>query len=194
METQEDLIAKKALEYGYESCGIIKVGELSGFADLRETYPWARSIVVCIVSFCNYAILEHLDGLVGRNYLVDVRSNEICKEYRASIDFEDYLCSLGMELTTDRNFGVTAMRWEAQSAGLGVVRKNNFFYTDNSGSWVHIEAFLTDREMEFKREPAENPCPENCDRCIAASLHSVKGISDNSISISGYFPQTVYIP
>jgi len=192
MEIQEVLIAQKALEYGYENCGIIKVNEMEGFADklrgrikqapgndglygrlfrfvnLQETYPWAKSLVVCIVSFCNYSIPEHLDGLIGKNHLVDVRSNDICKEYNASIAFENYLRSLGMEVATDRRFGVTAMRWAAQSAGLGVVRKNNFFYTERSGSWVHIEAFLTDREMELKQDLTGNPCPQDCDKCIAA--------------------------
>jgi len=192
METQEFLIAKRALEHGYENCGIIKVDEMSGFADklrrriekvpgnddmygrylgfanLRETYPWAKSLVVCIVKFCRYTIPEHLDGLIGKNYLVDVRSNENCKEYNASIDFENYLRSLGMEVATERKFGITAMRWAAQKAGLGIVRKNNFFYTEDSGSWVHIEAFLTDREMELKRELVGEACPKDCNRCIVA--------------------------
>jgi len=192
METQELSIIKKALKCGYESCGIIKAdemlgfadgirkriekapgnedlyGRLLGFADLRETYPWAKSLVVCIVSFCKYIIPEHLDGLIGKNYLVDVRSNEDCKESIGSIDFEKYLQSLGMEVATNRILGVTAMRLAAQKAGLGVVRKNNFFYTKDSGSWVHIEAFLTDREMEYIHNPTGAPCPQECDRCIKA--------------------------
>jgi len=192
METQEVLIVKKALELGYESCGIIKVDEMSGFgaklreriekapgndglygrlfgfANLRETYPWAKSLVVCIISFRHYAIPKHLDGLIGKNYLVDVRSCDDCKESRASVAFEDYLRSLGMTVATDRALGVTSMRWAAESAGLGITRRNNFFYTEKSGSWVHIEAFLTDREMELKQAPTTKPCPQKCDKCIAA--------------------------
>ena len=192
MENQEALIVQKAIEYGYESCGIIKIDEISGlaeamneriekapgneemygrllsFAALAERYPWAKSIVVCLVSFCKYAIPEHLDGAIGKNYLVDVRSSEVCKEYNASVDFESYLKSLGMEVATDRRMGITSMRWVAEKAGLGVMRKNNFFYTEKSGSWIHIEAFLTDREMEYKQEPVGEPCPKGCDRCISA--------------------------
>ena len=199
MKHQEDLIAEKALEYGYENCGVIRIGEMSGFADklrermekapgndelygrffrfanLHEDHPWARSLVVCIVNYGNYIIPKHLDGLIGKHYLTDVRSNESCKEYKASIAFENYLRSLGLKVETNRIFGITAMRWAALKAGLGVVRRNNFFYTD-SGSWVHIEAFLTDREMELKRTPRGEPCPQDCNRCMTAC--STKSLSE----------------
>ena len=187
----EDVIAKKALELGYESCGIIGTGEMSGFADklrerieesppdegmyknffgyanLHETYPWAKSLVVCVVKYVHYIIPKNLDGMIGKNYLVDVRSGELGREYGASNEFENFLKSLGLQVSTERRFGVTAMRWAALKAGLGIVRKNNFFYSD-SGSWVHVEAFLTDKEMELVHKPVAKPCPPDCNRCITA--------------------------
>jgi epoxyqueuosine reductase len=191
MKNQEEQIVKKALEYGYENCGIIGIDEMSGFADklrermekapgndefyggflrfanLRETHPWAKSLVVCIVKYGYYVIPEHLNGMIGKHYLVDIRTNESCKEYKTSVAFENYLQSLGLKVETNRRFGVTAMRWAALKAGLGIARRNNFFYTD-SGSWIHIEAFLTDGEMELKQTPAGKPCPQDCNRCMEA--------------------------
>ena len=187
----EEQVEKKALEYGYYSCGIIGVGEIAGFADilrermkkapgndefysdflrfdsLQEIYPWAKSLVVCVADYSKYKIPEKLNGVIGKHYLTDMRSNEGCKEYQASEAFENYLRSLGLQVETNRMRGVTAMRRAAEKAGLGIIRKNNFFYTDK-GSWVHIEAFLTDREMELKHTPTGEPCPENCGLCMEA--------------------------
>lgn len=191
MAQTAESIVEKALECGYESCGIIGIDAMAGFAeklqeriekapgndamysrftrfaDLRDNYPWAKSLVVCIISYRDYILPEHLEGLIGKHYLVDMRSSESCKEYKGSVAFEDYLRSIGLKVETDRRFGVTAMRWAAMKAGLGIVRKNNFFYTD-SGSWVHIEAFLTDGEMELIQAPAGEPCPEGCELCLDA--------------------------
>ena len=199
MKNQESQIIEKALELGYESCGIIDISEMTGFADvlkkriekapgnegmyggfysfanLQERYHWAKSLVVCVISYGHYSIPEHLDGVIGKHYLVDVRSNEDCSEYITSIKFEEYLRTLGLEVETERRFGITAMRWAADKAGLGIVRRNNFFYTE-SGSWVHIEAFLTDADMEKKGDYIGKPCPPDCNRCI--SLCPTKSLSE----------------
>ncbi len=39
-----------------------------------------------------------------------------------------------------------------------------FLYTE-SGSWVHLEAWVTDREMELKETNNVTPCPKSCNRC-----------------------------
>jgi epoxyqueuosine reductase len=68
-------------------------------------------------------------------------------------------------------------------AGLGIIRKNNFFYT-RSGSWVSLEAWLTDREMELVGSSSLPPCPQECNRCITAcptaSLSSAYTMLPNS--------------
>jgi epoxyqueuosine reductase len=83
------------------------------------------------------------------------------------IAFDAYLLSLNLKIETEREFGITALRWAAYKAGLGTIRKNNFFYTDN-GSWVYLEAWLTDAEMELKHENDQKPCPPECNKCIAS--------------------------
>ena len=70
---------------------------------------------------------------------------------------------LGVKTATNRKFGVVGLRWAAMQAGLGLVRRNNFFYTE-SGSYVNIEAFLTDRDMELIDTTELPPCPQNCVR------------------------------
>ena len=44
--------------------------------------------------------------------------------------FEKYLADCGLQVATDRDFGITALRWAGMKAGIGIIRKNNFFYTE----------------------------------------------------------------
>ena len=73
----------------------------------------------------------------------------------------------GIKTNTNREFGITALRWAAMQAGIGIVRKNNFLYTEN-GSWVHLEAFLIDKEVEYIYENKIKSCPEKCNLCVKA--------------------------
>ncbi|MDY2736946.1 epoxyqueuosine reductase [Intestinibacter sp.] len=57
------------------------------------------------------------------------------------------------------------MRWAALKAGLGIIRKNNFFYS-NSGSWVKLEAWIIDKELELKPDVQIKKCPTNCNLCV----------------------------
>ena len=189
MTAQE--IVQTALALGYESCGIIPVedvadyaeklaerierkpldarayGRFFGFAEPQKAHPWAKSIVVCVSRYGKYRLPEHLEGHVAKYYLVDARRDAASAEYQASIAFDAYLKGLGLQTLTERKFGVTALRWAAYKAGLGIIRRNNFFYTD-SGSWVHLEAWLIDEALEYKQENHQKPCPPNCRRCIEA--------------------------
>lgn len=76
-------------------------------------------------------IPKHLNGLIAKYYLVDSRKDENSIDYQASILFENYLNELGLKTATKRDFGITDLRWAALKAGLGIVRKNNFFYSDS---------------------------------------------------------------
>lgn len=191
MDSLAAQIKNAALQLGYEKCGIIKLADMVGyasrlkergeqvpaakafdeklyrFADLQKQYPWAKSIVVCVRPFGKYKVPEHLQGMVAKYYLFDSRRDERSRELQDSLQFEAYLQGLGLKTETERKFGVTALRWAALKAGLGLVRRNNFFYTE-SGSWVNLEAWLIDRELTASEIPTLRDCPENCNRCVKA--------------------------
>lgn len=201
MTTQEQMareIEAKAIELGYESCGIIgiedlagyearlaqriektpenaqKYGELYRFLRLEQTHPWVKSIVVCVRRYGKYAVPESAEGKIGRYYLTDWRRDENSPDHRDSVAFEAYLTSLGLKLASERGSGITALRWAAVQAGLGLMRRNNFFYTA-SGSWVYIEAWLIDRDLRLTHPaPQLKPCPPDCrlcqDACPTGSL------------------------
>lgn len=184
-------IKNAALEMGYEKCGIIKMSDINSykerleerieripeakgfyqsqyrFIQAQETYPWAKSIVVCVRRYGKYNIPEHLKGVIAKYYLVDSRKDENSKDFQDSLKFEKYMQELGIRAETERKFGLTALRFAAMKAGLGMVRRNNFFYTEN-GSWVYLEAWLIDKELEAIETPNVRPCSEKCNLCIKA--------------------------
>lgn len=187
----EEKIQKKAHELGYEKCGIIPVQMMEGYREkfeermqkvpaskpfyqsqlrltnIQQDYPWAKSVIVLAVAYGKYKIPDEVKGRIAKAYLFDNRINSLSEEYQHSVDMEQYLKSLGLQVAANRKFGIVGMRWAAMQAGLGIIRQNNFFYTE-SGSWVHLEAFLTDHELKRIETPNIPVCPAGCQRCITA--------------------------
>lgn len=184
-------IQRKALDLGYEKCGIIPVEMMNGYEDkfnertqkvpesqpfyqnqqrlvrFQKEFEWAKSIVVLIKRYSKYHIPESINGHIAKHYLADSRVNENTEEYQNSIALEQYMQELGLQTAANRKFGLVGIRWAAMQAGLGIIRRNNFFYTE-FGSWISLEAFLTDCEMELIEKSNLPPCPPNCNRCIKA--------------------------
>jgi len=50
---------------------------------------------------------------------------------------------------------------------LGIIRKNNFFYTKH-GSWMIIDTWVIDHELEWIETNDLTACPEGCTKCIDA--------------------------
>jgi len=184
-------IKSEALNLGYEKCGIIKVSDIDGykekldervervpeskgfyqgqyrFTQLQDTYPWAKSIVICVRKYGKYHIPEHLKGMIAKYYLVDGRKDKNSKDFQDSLKFEKYMQDLGIRAETERGFGLVPLRFAAMKAGLGIVRKNNFFYTE-SGSSVYLEAWLIDKELEAIETPNVRTCSDKCNLCMKA--------------------------
>ena len=184
-------IREEALRLGYQKCGIVPVGDmigygeklaeriaeyptdepllgrLEGFAEVKKSVPWAESVVVLVKSFGQYRIPEHLKGRIASGYLCGSIHVDGQPDNVASRAFGAYLSSQGLKAETDRKTGFTAMRWAAMKAGLGIIRKNNFFYTE-TGSSVFLSVWLIDKAIELKEQCTLKPCPEGCSRCINA--------------------------
>lgn len=184
-------IVGKAKELGFDRCGIIPLGrlapcetklkerierfpetkeryeKLSGYAFPKKKYPWAESAVVCSFWYGKYYIPENLRGRIGRYYLTDGRRMKASEGYQTSVAFERYLAGQGLRTACDREFGITSLRWAAQEAGLGIIRKNNFFYTEK-GSYQHLEVFLIDLPLEYILTCRLRACPESCGLCLKA--------------------------
>jgi epoxyqueuosine reductase len=191
MQTNAQVIQQKAYALGYEKCGIIplemmhefkekleerieSVPSSAGFytsqkrlIDPREAYPWAKSIVIVAEHFGHYRIPDPIKGRIGRHYLFDTRIDENTEEFQRGLSLDAYIKSLGLQTATERKFGLVALRWAALKAGLGLIRHNNFFYTQ-MGSWVTLYAWLVDEEMTLLETNTLRDCPPKCQRCITA--------------------------
>ena len=47
--------------------------------NLKNDYPWAKSIIICTRRYGKYKIPKHLEGLIAKYYLVDSRKTKIQK-------------------------------------------------------------------------------------------------------------------
>ncbi len=189
METK---IREKALELGYEDLGIIKVGALAGFrekleerisripmgeqiygrfrsyADPSADNPNIKSIIVGIVPMYRYNVPAGFEGVYGKAYMFDSRTDEQAPYFKVRREFSTFLETLGLTCTLGGGHGIPApARWAAYQAGLGLIRQNNFFYTQN-GSYHRIDMLAVDRELELIRDVKLKECSKDCNKCIEA--------------------------
>lgn len=201
------MVQTRAYALGYEKCGIIPIREMDDYADqfeerirrvpqakgfyermrrltnIRQEFPWAKSIVVTVANYGKYKIPEHLKDRIGRMYLFDPRIDSGSEEFHNSLSMEKYLQELGLRTASNRHYGLVGLRLAAMKAGLGTIRNNNFFYTE-SGSWVSLEGWATDQDLELIETTSLPACPTGCNRCVAActsgSLSAPHTMSPNS--------------
>ncbi|HIH95059.1 TPA: epoxyqueuosine reductase [Methanosarcina acetivorans] len=127
----------------------------------QKNVKWAKSIIVCVRRYGKYKIPEELDSYIGKTYLVDGRPKH-SKEYFWRLEFDAYLGELGIKYAS----GIVTARLAAVNAGLGRTGKNNFFYTKEHGSWVFIETWVIDSEMEYDMPMRSLNYPDGCNKCI----------------------------
>jgi epoxyqueuosine reductase len=108
------------------------------------------------------------DGVYGKAYMFDSRTDENAPFFRIRREFSTFLESLGLKCMLGGDHGIAApARWAAYQAGLGIIRQNNFFYTKN-GSYNRIEMFAVDRELELIRDVKLKECSKKCGKCVEA--------------------------
>lgn len=128
---------------------------------IKERFPWAGSIIVCIRGYGRYRIPPEVRGHIGRNYLFDCRVPEN-PDYQMIKNFTQWLRECGMKV---RKGGVPD-RLAAQRAGVGSMGRNNFVYTGNTGSWINIISYIVDVEIEPDEPSTLLQCPQGCNRCV----------------------------
>jgi len=185
-------IHDKAMELGYAACGIVKAQDMRDYEDMlnkrserypetkqynsyfakfakpEEDEPQAKSVIVCAGRYGKYKIPEELQGKISKYYLTDYRVVPESKEYKAAALFDEYL--IGNKIQFKKNTwagGSSAGKYAAVKSGIGIIRKNSLLYTEY-GSWVWLETWLIDREIEYINKIDLPPCPEDCTKCIDA--------------------------
>lgn len=185
-------IQNQALHCGFDRCGIIPISALDGFSGLyqkrlmdvpesryfyesvknlnntRERFPWAKSIVILVFDYSKFRFPKELQGKYGKAFFLE-------PEKRSSARFdleklEEWFCENGIRAEGGEHFGSSSigpLRYMAMKAGLGIIRKNNFFYTEN-GSYNNLFGYVIDKDCELIQTCDILPCSEKCDLCRKA--------------------------
>ncbi len=102
-----------ALSCGFENCGIIPVAELAGYEErlaerttrvpqsaafyqkavgaflrIRESYPWARSALVCTVWLGKYRYPKALRGRYAKSFFLSPEGVPDCQAHQNTLRFE----------------------------------------------------------------------------------------------------------
>ncbi len=187
MSELKDAIRQLAFDEGYVACGVTSAEPFSEFAlalddriarfpgcrshydELRRTVdpcattPWCRSVIVCVRWYGKYRLVGDTHRFIGRNYLFD-RRNPRCPDYAGHKRFKERLKGLGLRVKP----GGVPERWAAVRAGVGRFGRNCFVYAGRYGSWINVESWRVDTEIEPDRPTPELACPPGCRRCIDA--------------------------
>ncbi len=196
-ETAADLaqaIRSKALECGYDDCGIVSVDALDAykeqltermkkfpesalvysfadaFTNLKRDYPWARSVVVCTDWYGKYQFPASLRGRYSKSFLLSTATVPESPAHRQKKQFEVWMRANGIQFAggeTNMPAKIMPLRLAAAAAGLGVIRRNNFFYGPK-GSYYSLEGYLVDKSCEYIQETKLKPCSEKCGLCQRA--------------------------
>ena len=187
-------IEEQAMACGYDRCGIIPLDESGEFHrrirarmksrptsapfylaleemfQTKKRFPWAKSIVICIFELGRYRFPEELRGKYTKTYLLNPECYKDSQAHKDREAFERWMRAQRITFAGGMDywhFSIGPLRHYAQLAGLGIIRKNNFFYTEN-GSFLDIVGYVIDRECELIQENNVKPCPEKCRLCQKA--------------------------
>ena len=187
-------IEAMALSCGYDSCGIISIEKMDGFrkrlserikkvptsalvyrsledlAGIKERFPWGKAVVICTFNYGRYQFPEDLQGKYAKGYLLVPDSNKDLDIYKKRHEFEEWFSDRGVRYAGGMQFehsSIGSLRYAAEMAGLGIVRKNNFLYSEK-GSYLELVGYVIDQECELYHEHNLKPCSEHCDICQKA--------------------------
>ena len=180
-------IKAKAKELGYTGCGIIPAAPFDEYIreldERSRLFPKSKkhydryreiaslpengkSIVVCTQRYNRYKVPKDSEPFYGKMYLFDNRVS-YTEEYRINTEFETYLKMLGLNILE----AMVPVRWAGARAGLGKFGRNNFLYDEKHGSFIIINTWVVDKELNYDATPENmqlTACNDNCHKCIEA--------------------------
>lgn len=178
-----------AMECGFDNCGIISIDVLNGFGnflekrindvpqsksfyenagsfqDVKERFPWAKSIVIFTFDYGKYRFPKELQGKYAKAFFLYPDKN-----FKAGFDLEhleQWFVEHEIRAEGGEHVGIGPLRYIAAKAGLGIIRKNNFFYTEN-GSYNSLIGYVIDKDCELIQNVNVISCGEKCDLCQRA--------------------------
>lgn len=180
-----------AIACGFDNGGIIPIEDMEGFrerlekreadipsskffyrgvgdlAGIRDRFPWAKSVVICTLWLGKYRYPASLQGKYAKSFFLSpsnrpcAETEEKCRRLETWFTEQDIRCEGGTQFG---HLSIGPLRYAAMMAGLGIIRKNNFLYTEK-GSFVELVGYVIDRSCTFRQTTSLKPCAETCNLC-----------------------------
>lgn len=132
----------------------------------KNILPEARSIVVAVYDFLKHSYPGELVNKVGRIYQSTGSIPPMAIQRARYRLVRDYLEKNGCMVGRSK-IDVPA-RLTGARAGVTNFGKNCFAYADGIGSFIVINTFVIDKELEYNEPTLKLGCPEKCTVCIDA--------------------------
>jgi epoxyqueuosine reductase len=141
-------------------------------ANPRSIMPSAKSIISVVYDFSKESYPENLVGKIGRFYLA--RGYNAPEHHVNGVRprlMREFLkrngCQVGEGI-------VLPERLAASRAGIATYGKNTFAYAETIGSFILLNSFLVDVELDCDKPSIEEKCPAGCALCMeACPTHAV---------------------
>ncbi|NLW78145.1 MAG: epoxyqueuosine reductase [Ruminococcaceae bacterium] len=179
-------IKEYGLSLGFTDVGITSIGSLAGYLEevyargdkysvfhkilsepVEQTMPWAKSVVVTVLDYFTADAPEALREMIGKLYLARCYTPPPGTLAHARLQLmQDFLAGQGYAVKIG-GFNIPA-RWVAARAGVANIGRNTFAYADGAGSYIVIDTFVVDAELDYDTPTTANRCPPNCTACIDA--------------------------
>ena len=184
-------IYQACMDAGFDDCGIISLDDMEGYIEnarkrieavptsaafyghaiqnteeLKTKYPWAKSIVICLSWLGKYRYPKELEGMYAKGYYVSPDSYAQAPGHMKKLELGKWFDENQIQWTGSilPGGGIWGVRHAAQMAGIGIIRRNNFLYSEK-GSWVELDSFLIGEHCRLHQKKDMKPCPENCTLC-----------------------------
>lgn len=135
-------------------------------ADPQSVMPSARSVITVAYDYAQNAFPEQLLNKVGRIYQA--------RCYLAPADrtnggrqalMKGFIEKMGLKIGNGIRI---PERMAAARAGIATFGRNNFAYTEDVGSFIVLQSYVVDKELEYDTPTMEVECPEGCSACMRA--------------------------
>lgn len=184
-------IYNMAIDCGFDNCGIIPIDDMDGFAGrmrqreeavpesaffyqavgdlagIKKRFPWAKSVIICTYWLGRYRYPNELQGKYAKSFFLSP-SNPVCKDMELGCKhFEEWFQHEHIRCEGGQQFGhisIGPLRYAAVMAGLGIIRKNNFFYTEK-GSFIELVGYVIDQDCTWRHSSQLRPCADTCQLC-----------------------------
>lgn len=136
-------------------------------AEPSQILPEARSIIVGVNNYFDRAFPSTMEGTIGRCYQAGIFCYENSAFQERSKKFRTFLDEHGFKV----KFAQAPARLSGARAGVVSYGNNCFAYANRGvgkSSWITMDTYIVDEELEYDAPATEVKCPKDCRRCLDA--------------------------